>query len=476
MLRLKESFKVLSPEDCQKIYQTALKILKKVGVKFENSRLLEAYKSNFALEADTNGMVKFPEKTVEDILERARTDYMRNYTAKTDDVIKPIKFAMGYCCTQIIDMDSNAIRLASKSDLDDACILGDAISEFCSIPPLFFPQDVSLPNYALHALEVLLKRVDKNKINYSIGEAGNAKYIKEMYNTAYNGEMMNMAHRFLMSPLVFDDISMKIIYEYHDLDMPVRISSGMVVPGASGPVSLAGSLALTIAEDIACMPFNLIYAKGRWHTRPCIGLTFLDQKTGQSCYSGPDALLCALAANELNDYLGFPDAGRSGANADICISNFQAGAEKMFDVMTKIYTGFPFIYVCGRLGPGHTTGSLPQVIMDWEAGKMINFFLKGLEVNDGTLAFDLIKKVGPGGSYLSEEHTAEYFRSEVWLPEIFQRIRPDGNKEKTDFVAEAAKEKVKTILKAHDPHYLSEDQEKELAKIVKRADMEMGMS
>ncbi len=43
-------------------------------------------------------------------------------------------------------------------------------------------------------------------------------------------------------------------------------------------------------------------------------------------------------------------------------------------------------------------------------------FKQGIEVNDETMAVDLIDKVGIGGHYIQEQHTLDYFISETWQP------------------------------------------------------------
>ena len=45
----------------------------------------------------------------------------------------------------------------------------------------------------------------------------------------------------------------------------------------------------------------------------------------------------------------------------------------------------------------------------------------GIAFDDDTLGFDTIRKVGPGGNYLAEEHTAMHFRSELWFPQLLDR-------------------------------------------------------
>ncbi|MDP6682895.1 MAG: trimethylamine methyltransferase family protein [Desulfobacterales bacterium] len=62
------------------------------------------------------------------------------------------------------------------------------------------------------------------------------------------------------------------------------------------------------------------------------------------------------------------------------------------------------------------TGSFDMLVMTNEFLGMVKRFKQGIEVNDETMAVDLIDKVGIGGHYIQEQHTLDYFISETWQP------------------------------------------------------------
>jgi trimethylamine--corrinoid protein Co-methyltransferase len=47
--------------------------------------------------------------------------------------------------------------------------------------------------------------------------------------------------------------------------------------------------------------------------------------------------------------------------------------------------------------------------------------VEGIRVDDETLAFDLIKRIGPGGHFVSERHTRRHMRSELYRPQLSDR-------------------------------------------------------
>lgn len=85
-----------------------------------------------------------------------------------------------------------------------------------------------------------------------------------------------------------------------------------------------------------------------------------------------------------------------------------------------------------------------------------------IEINNETLPLDLIERIGPRGTYISEKHTLKHFRK-FWAPSIFDRsvVKRENTKRCLDLL----REKTIKILETHQPKSLSEDLEKELKKV-----------
>jgi len=98
---------------------------------------------------------------------------------------------------------------------------------------------------------------------------------------------------------------------------------------------------------------------------------------------------------------------------------------------------------------------------------------RGFEVNPDTLAVDVIRKVGPGGHFLSEKHTITHMRTEQWVPKIsnlqtFGAWEEAGSKD----IVTLAREKVKEILATHRPEPIPKDVQEEISQIMKRCEKE----
>jgi trimethylamine--corrinoid protein Co-methyltransferase len=67
------------------------------------------------------------------------------------------------------------------------------------------------------------------------------------------------------------------------------------------------------------------------------------------------------------------------------------------------------------------TVSYEKFVVDNEILGMVMRAVEGIRVDDDTLAFDLIKQVGPGGHFVSARHTRRLMRSEHYQPTLSDR-------------------------------------------------------
>ena len=127
---------------------------------------------------------------------------------------------------------------------------------------------------------------------------------------------------------------------------------------------------------------------------------------------------------------------------------------------------------CGLLD-GSKTLSYAHLLLETEIYRIVAHMAGGLEVSDETLALDVIRKVGPGGTYLAEKHTRRHM-GQIWRPGVWDRTPYDawlaaGKKG----ALERAEERAREILRTHTPEPLAEDVAAELRRLVAAADAEL---
>ena len=133
------------------------------------------------------------------------------------------------------------------------------------------------------------------------------------------------------------------------------------------------------------------------------------------------------------------------------------------------------IYGLGMLEMG-ITFDLAQLVWDHEIAEMILHSLKGVPVNDVTLAVDVIKEMGIGKDYLSHPTTFEHMRSQSQARLIDRRMREDWEAAGSKDAYKRAHDKMIDILETYEPPKLPDNVLKNIRSIVVDAEMELGVS
>jgi len=117
----------------------------------------------------------------------------------------------------------------------------------------------------------------------------------------------------------------------------------------------------------------------------------------------------------------------------------------------------------GQCLPG-MQGSLQIIAIANDILGFLRAATRGVEVNDETLALDVIKMVGPKGHYLNLPHTREHLRKLEFSEMVLASL---GNQ--VDAI-QFAREKTDWILDNHFPQPLEENQQRELKRIIQTAE------
>jgi len=132
------------------------------------------------------------------------------------------------------------------------------------------------------------------------------------------------------------------------------------------------------------------------------------------------------------------------------------------------------IYGLGMLESG-ITFDFGQLVLDAEFARMIKHVVKGIPVDDETLAVNVIKEIGPFGNFLCHKHTLERMRSQSQPEFIDRSMRAAWEKKGSKNAHQRALEKVKHILKTHKPEPLPQDVLDKIHAIVIETENEMGI-
>jgi len=274
------------------------------------------------------------------------------------------------------------------------------------------------------------------------------------------------------SPLKFEGRYVEITLKLAKLGFPCSVAS-MPLGGATAPVTFAGSLVITNAEILSGVCTVQLASPGTSMSVYYL-MGNLDMKTGLWGQGPEEGLLCAGAVEVARHY-GFRVAV-NGFNAASKMSGAQTSYEKTLSTLLPVLAGADVVYGAGSL-EGGMAASFEELVMDDEVCRAVWKAVQGIEVNDETLAVDVINKVGSSGHFLAEKHTLKHFKDVLFFPELTDRNSYDGwKKTGGKSMVKRAREKAEQILKEHWPTPLDKDAKKEIAEIISRAEKELPKS
>jgi trimethylamine--corrinoid protein Co-methyltransferase len=193
--------------------------------------------------------------------------------------------------------------------------------------------------------------------------------------------------------------------------------------GGTAPVTLAGAVALGNAEMLSGLVLHQLKNPGA----PFLyghGVHHLDMKHMISVYgAAPEFQLARLLAAEMGRFYGLPVWGYAG-HSDSKLADGQAAADAQATVLVALLAKTNLNHDVGYLESG-LTGSPEMMVLTNEIISLSRKFVEGVRLDDEALALDVIHQVGPGGDFLSHDHTLEHWQ-ELWVPKLFDRQRFDA--------------------------------------------------
>jgi trimethylamine--corrinoid protein Co-methyltransferase len=152
----------------------------------------------------------------------------------------------------------------------------------------------------------------------------------------------------------------------------------------------------------------------------------------------------------------------------------QSGHEKTITGMLPALAGANVIYGLGMLEMG-ITFDLTQLVIDNEIAEMIKYAVKGIPVNDETLAVDVITEMGIGKDYLSHETTYRNMATQSRAELMDRRMREDWEADGSADIYKRAHDKMTALLESYEPPALSGSVLTDIREIVKEAEKEQGV-
>jgi len=242
-----------------------------------------------------------------------------------------------------------------------------------------------------------------------------------------------------------------------------------VMLGGTTPATMAGTIALGVAESLVGILVSQLVREGS----PIImgGVyAIMDMKTTVYSYGSPEFHVMQAGIAEVAHYMEIPVFGTAGCTDSHTLDG-QAAGEAAMSIFIAAQSGANLVHDVGYTGSG-SMGSLYQLVMCDEIIGLVKRFMRGIPVNEDTLALDVVDNVGPGGHFLGELHTMQSFKSETWFPTLMNRMRYDAWKNVAGgaSMGDSVAEKMRDILENHEVPPLPDEVLKKIDDIVNKAE------
>jgi trimethylamine--corrinoid protein Co-methyltransferase len=348
-----QQFELLTNERVEQIHETSIRILTQIGVEFGYPPALEMLKKGGARVEGQR--VFFSERLIEEQIDKAPGKFRLYARDPEKDVIvggENTVFTPGYGAPFVTELNSGRRKGTLKDFVNFVKLTGASTNQDICSGTVIEANDV--PHEIRHAqmLYTAMKYSDKCFMGSTMGAQG-AKDSIRMASILFGSEaQLAEKPRFIsilcsLTPLKYDVRMLGALMEYARAGQPQLISS-LSIAGSTGPVTLAGNLALQNAEILAGIVLAQLVREGT----PVIfagASSNTEMRSGALSIGSPEMALNTAATAQLARYYNLPSRS-GGAVCDAKIPDAQAGYESMMSLLMAQVSGIHFVL--------HTAGIL----------------------------------------------------------------------------------------------------------------------
>ncbi len=470
---MKPLIQFLSDQEVALVHHQALRILKEIGMRLPHAEALALMSQNGAEILDGN-VVRIPEQLVAAAIDSVpkRQDVTLYGRDPRHDVTFETHEPALACMTMavnVIDPHTRRKRPATNDDLASLTRIADQLAHIRVNGGLVTPQEVPGRFNDWYTWATTIKNTTKHITGGMLG-ARCVQDAAKMGAIALGDENLFHERPFIsgwvltLPPLGIDADSLEALMEMSRLKIPVMLSSGPIL-GTSSPVTIAATIAQTHAEILGGIVVSQLTNPGA----PIVYTSFargVDMRTGNVSMACPEFGILKVGLAQMGRYLDLPVRMPSMLR-DAKVLDAQAGFETG---MIGTVTGLTADLMDAMQLDMDLVVDLPDLVFCDECMAGIRRMARELVIDEDSLALDIMKEVGPGGTFLTHTHTFEHFRRELWLPSLMERRNWESwQKDGGQDIFKVAEKKVLDMLAAQPAQLLSAEKENQIDEIVIKA-------
>ena len=468
---------VLAEHEVERIHNGALQVLAQTGIVIHDKNVLSLLDRAGCRVNREDGRARIPGQLIEDALTRAPsvvTLYNRQGEQAMALGTGPLHARTSSGATGIFDLESGQRREPTRQDAANAVRVADALPHVQGVSTMAVqPADVPATIVDVHTVRIALANTVK-PLGYVCLNEGLIESVLAMVTVVAGGEEALRQRPIITalaestSPLQLVSSQLAVLRAFALRGLPLTLHAHPMA-GFTAPVTLAGELVITHAEILALVTIAQLIQPG---TPVAYGMSSSvpDMRSGLNLAGAVEIGLLGSAVAQLARRCGLPCLMSSGSDAHG--SGAQATMERLMTLLLPGLAGIDLINLATL--ETKMTFSLEQLVIDDEMLSAVKRYLRGITVDDETLAIELIQEAGPGGAFVTADHTLRHFRDELLTPSLIRHQPRDAwEAAGAPDMQTRAREEAHRILAEHHPPPLPESVTAQLDAILEEAEAQL---
>ncbi len=404
-----EQFRVLADDEIEVIHQAALTILSEIGAVVN---LPEAVELLAGAGADIDGnRVRISSEVVSEALAKKPKDVVL-YDQQGEGIRlggdRHFHFSGAYNLN-VLDYGVDEARPARLEDVVQFTRLADALPEIDGVIPHVLALDQPESSQEQATYRATLENTKKHCLAAPLSFEGAQAWVELGLSVSADPSRPAVSMVVADAPLLqWDSESLRAGILAAQNAIPLFIMAG-AMGGMAGPITLAGALPIKIAQCLMAVVLVQAIRPGAPVAYAGAGHSFIDMRSSEIVMASSEHFLGTIAGAQMAAFYGLPSYTCS-LLSNSKVPDQQTGIEKFGCLFSAVGGRVSVSNNAGLLANG-TIGSLEQMVIDHEMLLMARRLAKGITVNEETLALDVVRQVGPGGTFLATDHTLKHLRS-----------------------------------------------------------------
>lgn len=453
-------YRPLAPADVDRVANAAFDVLARGGLQVFSASAREAFHAAGADVDASTGRVRLPRSLVEDAIDAnpsSVTLYSRD--GRHDCVLegRRVHYGTGGTAIYVLDPDTHERRASTLADVALNARLVDTLDHVHLFTINVFPGDLADRHHIdinrfFHALDHTTKHVmgglyslDGCRQTVRMAEqiAGGVEALRDRSFLSFITLMI--------SPFKIDDTYGEMTCLLARKGLPVVVPTEPIC-GTTSPVTLAGNVLMHVAETLGGITLVQCVRKGAPGICGSVG-SITNLRTMDHVGGAIERAMLNAAVAQMAQHFALPVYSTAGTT-DAKHLNAQAGYESAMSSLLVALSGANYIHDIAGLMETDLTVAYDKLVLDDEILGMCQRVLRGIEVNDDTLATELMIAKGPGGHYVTEEHTLAHMRGEFFMPQLANRDKRETAASGDDAVSRA-RARVQAVRRTPAPSRLA---------------------